>query len=114
VYNQWHPYFWLIYKFTAPLRYVYWNWTKRIADVVYPFFWVFFQIITRVTMGGFLDSRSARTTFMDQVITPTAKLYGKNDLQRFADTNGCDVVSFGYSRLYAMLSAVFRKKTEAR
>ncbi len=109
VYNRWHPYFWLVYKFTAPLRYAYWNWTKRAADLVYPFFWVFFQLITRITMGRFMDNRSCRTTFMDQVLTPTAKLYGKADLRRFAHDCGCEVVSLGYSRLYAMLSGTFRK-----
>lgn len=109
VYNRWHPYFWLIYKATAPLRYIYWNWTHRIADFVYPFFWLVFQVITRITMGGFLDNRSCRTTFMDQVMTPTAKLYGQPDLRRFAEANGCEVIGFGYSRLYAMLSVVCRK-----
>ena len=110
VYNKWHPYFWLTYKLTAPLHYVYWNWSKRIADLVYPLFWLYFQLVTRITMGSFMHARSCRTTFMDQVITPTAKLYGKGDLRRFGDSNRCEVIGFGYSRLYAMLSAVYRKR----
>jgi len=110
VYNRWHPYFWMIYKATFPIRYIYWNWTKRIEAVVYPFFWVVLQVITRITMGAFLDRRSCRTTFMDQVITPSAKLYGKSDLRRFAARCGCDVMGLGYSRLYAMLSGTFVKR----
>ena len=47
---------------------------------------------------------------MGQVITPTATRYGKGDLQRLGDSNCCEVSGFGYSRLYAMLSAVYRKR----
>lgn len=59
---------------------------------------------------SFMDARSCRTTFTGQVITPTAKLYGKDDLRRFGDSNRCEVSGFGYSRLYAMPSAVYRKR----
>jgi hypothetical protein len=71
---------------------------------------LFFQHITKLTMGSFLDRKSCKTIFMDQVITPRANLFGKGDLSKLAASHGLDIDEFGYSRPYIMLSAIMRKK----
>ncbi len=109
VYNKWNPYFFFIHKLTFPLRWFYWNVSKKILPLIYPPFWLFFQVATRLTMGRFLDSRSCMTTFMDQVITPRANLFGKGDIRALAEGQGLEIEEFGHSRSYIMLNAIMRK-----
>jgi SAM-dependent methyltransferase len=114
VYNKWHPYFYLIHKATFPIRYLYWHYNKAIIKPFYPFFWLFFQIATRMTMGSFLDAKSCRTIFMDQVLTPRAYLFSKNNLQSYAQKYLCAIDSFGYSPTKVMLSAIISVGAEKR
>lgn len=109
VYNKWNPYFFLIHKVTAPLRWLYWNVSKAILPIIYPPFWLFFQIVTKLTMGSFLDKKSCMTIFMDQVITPRANLFGQGDIRKLAAALPVTIDEFGYSRSYIMLSAIMHK-----
>ena len=108
VYNRWHPYYYLVHRGAAPLRYVYWHHTKKAADVAYRLARVAFQPLAWLALGRFLDDRTARTMFMDQVITPRAALFTKRTLRRYARECGCTVEAFRYNRYGLMLSALFR------
>jgi len=110
VYNKWNPYFFFVHKLTYPIRFLYWDVSKKIVGLVYPLFYLFFQLITKLTMGSFLDRKSCMTIFMDQVITPRANLFGKGDISKLAAAHGLIIEEFGHSRSYIMLSAIMRKK----
>ena len=108
VYNRWHPYYYVVHRAAAPLRYVYWNHTKKVADVAYRLARVAFQPLAWLVLGRFLDDRTGRTMFMDQVITPRAALFTKRTLRRYARECGCTVEAFRYNRYGLMLSALLR------
>jgi len=108
VYNRWHPYYYIVHRATAPLRYVYWNHTRRIADVAYRVARIAFQPLALLVLGRFLDDETGRTMFMDQVMTPRAALFTKGKLRAYARDCGCTVESFRYNRFGLMLSALVR------
>jgi SAM-dependent methyltransferase len=110
VYNKWNPYFFFVHKLTYPIRFIYWNISKKVLNLVYPPFYFFFQLVTRLTMGSFLDSKSCMTIFMDQVITPRANLFTKRDIQKLAVKHRLKIDEYGYSRSYVMLNAIMRKE----
>jgi len=109
VYNQWHPYFYVVHKATHPFRYVYWNWNKTLPTVaLYPFFSAAIQSITYLTKGSFMDRKSCMTLFMDQVMTPRAHLFSQARIRKYAERQGCEILEFGYTRWFDMLSAIIR------
>ena len=77
LYNQWNPYFYLVHRATFPIRFIYWNVTTKIASLVYPIAWALFQPVSLLVMGELLGRETARTFFMDQVITPRAYLFSR-------------------------------------
>lgn len=105
VYNKWHPFFYIVHRLTYPIRYCYWNWTKKIIDIVYPLSKIFFQPIAYLTLGEFLDDRTGKIMFLDQVITPNAHLFSKSDLRLYAKKNNCEIEEFKYNRYFLMLAA---------
>lgn len=108
VYNKWNPYFYVVHRATAPLRYVYWNWTKRVMDIIYPAAEVLFQPLSYLFMGRFLDRRTGMVMLADQVIVPYAHLFSKGALRRYAEQCGCTVLSWGYADARTMVTVVFR------
>lgn len=108
VYNQLHPYFYVVHKATFPLRWLYWNWNKKVADVAYWFARFAFQPLAWLVVGKFLDEKTGKTMFMDQVITPNAHLFTKGKLRAYAAKCGCTIEAFRYNRYGLMLSAAIR------
>lgn len=109
VYSKLHPYYYIVHKGTFPLRYLYWNWNRKVADAAY---WVarpFFQPLAYLAMGRFLDEQTGKTMFMDQVITPRAHLFTKRMLRGYAARCGCTIDAFRYNRYGLMLSASMRR-----
>ena len=109
VYNKLHPYYYIVHKATFPLRYLYWNWSRRVADVAYGASKIVFQPLAYLALGKFLDEQTGKTMFMDQLITPRAHLYTKRMLHDYAARCGCTVERFRYNRYGLMLSAVMRR-----
>jgi len=107
VYNRWNPYFYLVHRAMAPIRRLYWDWSTGILDAVYPVAKLLFQPLAYLVMGDFLDERTGKAMFMDQVMVPYARLFGKSALRRYAEQCGCTVGQFAYSGGYMMLTAVF-------
>ena len=108
VYNKLHPYYYLVHKATFPIRYLYWNWSKKVADVAYWFAKFAFQPLAYLVFGKFLDEETGKTMFMDQVITPRAHLFTKSMLDSYANKCGCTVEEYRYNRYCLMLSAAIR------
>jgi SAM-dependent methyltransferase len=109
VYNKLHPYYYIVHKATFPLRYLYWNWNRKVADVAYGMSKIVFQPLAYLALGKFLDEQTGKTMFMDQVITPRAHLFTKRMLQDYAARCGCTIERFRYNRYGLMLSAVMRR-----
>lgn len=108
VYNKWNPYFYIVYKATFPIRYVYWNYSKRIVDFIYPLAKLFIQPLAYLNLGMFLDKQTAKIMFMDQVMTPRAYLFSKSKIRSYAENNGCNVEEFAYNKNYMMLAATIK------
>ncbi|MEX0968703.1 MAG: class I SAM-dependent methyltransferase [Bacteroidia bacterium] len=105
VYNAWNPYFYVVHRATWPLRYAYWNWSKKTLDIVYPVAKLFFQPISYLVMGQFIDDKTGRTMFMDQVMTPRAALFTKSRITSYARKNNCEIKQWAYNRMMMMISA---------
>lgn len=108
VYNRWNPYFYLVHRAGAPIRYLYWHRSKRVLDWVYPVAGLVFQPLAYALIGRFLDRSTGKTMFADQVITPYAHLFAKRTIRQYARQCGCAVLDFGYSGGYLMITAVLR------
>lgn len=108
VYNRWNPYFYLVHRAALPIRYLYWNWDKRVLDVIWPVTKVLFQPLAYIVLGTFLDRQTGKTLLMDQVMTPYAHLFSKSTLRRYAQQCGCEIQRFRYTKGYMLLTAVFR------
>ena len=108
VYNKWNPYFYIVHGAMYPLRYLYWNYNKKIIDFVYPLSKIFFQPISYLVFREFLDDKTGKIFFMDQVITPQAKLFSKSILRSYSKKFNCSIEEFRYNRYYLMLSVILR------
>ena len=108
VYNKFHPYHYIVYWAAWPLRYAYWNINKKAVvpfqDMAVPILKFVLFLLTRKVV----TSKTARTIFMDQVITPYAHLFTKNELINLAKRNGCKVMSLKYNKYYSMISAILK------
>src|SRR6266850_536584 len=51
VYNKWHPYFYLVHRLTFPIRFIYWRYTRRVADFVYPVWKLLTQPLAFCVLG---------------------------------------------------------------
>jgi SAM-dependent methyltransferase len=108
VYNQWNPYFYLVHRAAYPIRSWYWNWDRRIADVVYPLWKIVLQVLSLLLLRELLDDNTAKTVFMDQVMTPRAHLFSKTRLKRYAARCGCQVQALEYIKHRLMLGAIMK------
>jgi ubiquinone/menaquinone biosynthesis C-methylase UbiE len=108
VYNKLNPYYYLVHRATFPIRYCYWNYSRKVVDIVYPISKLLFQPLAYVTLGKFLDDKTGKTMFMDQVITPRAHLFSKSMLDSYAHKCGCMVEKYMYNRYFLKLSAIIR------
>jgi SAM-dependent methyltransferase len=108
VYNRWNPYFYVVHRAMAPVRYAYWNWSRRVLDVLYSVARFLFQPLARLFTGSLLDERSGKTMLADQVMNPYAHLFSKRTVRRYAAMYGCSVLSFGHSGGRMMLTAVLK------
>jgi SAM-dependent methyltransferase len=106
VYNAWNPYFYLVHGAAAPARYIYWNWDRRILDLIWPLAKVIVQPLAYLMLGTFLDKRTGKTFLADQVMNPHAHLFSRAEVRRCADRCGCEAGTFGHTGAYMMLTAV--------
>ena len=108
VYNKWNPYFYLVHRAMFPLRFVYWNVNKKIVDIIYQISKIFFQPLAFMAFGEFLDDKTGKAFFMDQIITPKAHLFSKSDLKSYAKRTNCSIEESSYNRYFLMLGVVLK------
>ena len=108
VYNKWHPYFYATHKLTFPIRWFYWNISKKIFDVIYPVSKFFFQPFAYLALGEFLDDKTGRIHFKDQVLTPQVYLLSKSSLKVYAKKYNCEIEEFRYNRHGLMLAMIIK------
>lgn len=110
VYNIWNPYYYIVHKATFPLRYWYWNKNPKILDAVFPAVKLLMQPFAFLIFKEFLTDQTAKTIFMDQVMTPRADLFSKKILKDYCAKTGCQVEETRYVKHHLMLAAMIRKK----
>lgn len=108
VYNAWNPYFYIVHRATFPFRYWYWHLNKNIINFLYPISKIFFQPLSYVASGKFLDDRTGKILFMDQVMTPIAHLFTKNKIKNYADKFNCEIETIGFNKGYMMIASIIK------
>ena len=108
VYNKWNPYFCLVHRAMFPLRFVYWNVNKLIVDIIYQISKIFFQPLAFMAFGEFLDDKTGKAFFMDQIITPKAHLFSKSDLKSYAKRTNCSIEQSSYNEYFLMLGTILK------
>ena len=108
VYNRWNPYFYVVHTATAPIRWLYWNVSKRILNVIWPVSKVVVQPLARVVFGAALDERTGKALLLDHVMTPRASVFSRATVARYAGQCGCEVQRFQLTDDYMMLTAVLK------
>ncbi len=106
VYNAYHPYYYIVHKLTRPFRFLYWNVARPSGWIIYPFYYVPLQIGAWLIFGRWLDRNTARTSFMDQVMTPRAELFTARKLVRYANSCSRKVIEVRYNKAGLMISAI--------
>ncbi len=108
VYNRWHPHFYLVHRLGAPVRFVYWNVSKRaIEPLIVPATFAIALGIHAVT-GKRADRRTLRTKIFDEVITPRAHLFTKRAIRQLAARFDARVERLEYFVGYTMITALIR------
>lgn len=110
VYNKWHLYYYLVHKAAYPLRYLYWNWNKKVVEFIFPAAKLIFQMLAYFSLGEWLDEKSAKVVFMDQVIVPRAHLFSKSMLVSYARACNCQIEKMRYIKYGLMISAIIKRK----
>lgn len=109
VYSYWHIYN-IVYKITYPIRFFYWNISKKILDVFYFLVNPFMQIFAYIAFKEFMDKKTAMTIFMDTFITPRLKFFSKRDVLKLCRKNNAKVMQFKSNRWGLMLAAVIKRE----
>jgi SAM-dependent methyltransferase len=109
VYNRWHPYFWVVHKATAPLRWLHWRGWSRLSRAAYGVWRTAVQPVSYLAFGRALDERTSYALWMDQVLTPYAYLYTRAGIRRMAAASAIDVVDIRYALRSLMIVALLRK-----
>lgn len=108
VYNKWHPYFYIVHRAMFPLRFIYWHINKKVIDIIYHISKIFFQPIAYIVFKEFLNDKTGKAFFMDQVITSEARLFSKSDIKSYAKKLNCSVCEFKYNRYFLMLGTILK------
>lgn len=108
VYNKFNPYFYLVHRLTYPIRYLYWHSNKNIADYLYQISKTALQPIAYFVTGQFLDNKTARTLFMDQIISPQVHLLSQSMLRSFARRCNCQIKQLKYIKCYLEIAAIMK------
>lgn len=108
VYNKWHPYFYIAHKLTFPIRWFYWNISKKIFDLIYPISKVFFQPFAYLALGEFLDDETGKIHFKDQILAPQVYLLSKSNIRSYAKKYNCKIEEFRYNRHRLMIAAIIK------
>ena len=111
VYNRWHPYFWVVHKATAPLRWLHWRGWSRVSRAAYAGWKIGVQPISWIAFRRPLDEQTCYALWMDQVLTPYAHLYTPAGLRREANAIGLDVVATRFALRSLMIVTLLRKRT---
>lgn len=109
VYNRWHPHFYLVHRLAAPLRWAYWNVSKRSALPFMVPAALLMQVVARLTTGHFTDWPTLRTKFADEVLTPRAALFTRPQVREWAARCGARVVRMEYFVGRTMITALLEK-----
>ena len=108
VYNALNPYYYFVHKMTFSIRYWYWNKDKRILDFIFPIARILMQPFSFLFFREFLDDRTAKTIFMDQVMTPRAYLFLKDDLRRYCTRCDARIEEIRYIKHFLMVAAIIQ------
>lgn len=108
VYNKFNPYFYLVHRLTYPIRYLYWHSNKNIADYIFKISKPALQLIAYFVTGQFLNDKTAKTLFMDQIISPQAYLLSKSMLRSFARRCNCQIQLLKYIKCYLEIAAIMK------
>ncbi|MCE5252279.1 class I SAM-dependent methyltransferase [bacterium] len=107
VYNKYNPFHW-IYKFLYPIRYFYWNISKKIELIIYPPINLLFQILTLISTGRIMDKRTSKIIFMDTIMTPQCKLFSKKEIRNYARKCNAQIIMEGYNKYKLMIYSIIK------
>lgn len=110
VYNLWHPYRILVHKLTFPLRYYYWNISKRISIPVFYIGGLGIQIIAILLLHRFLKKSVVKTMVMDEIFSPVAKLFSRRDMIKYGNSMNVTLMEEGLYSFGTMRYAKYKKQ----
>jgi len=108
VYNKFNPYFYIVHRSTYPIRYLYWHSNKNIADHIFNILKPILQPIAFLVTGHFLNDKTARTLFMDQIISPRAHLLSRSMIESYAKRYNCQIQLLRYIKWYLEIALVMK------
>lgn len=110
VYNKWHPYFWVVHKATAPLRWLHRAGWSRTMKAAYAMWKLAVQPASYAVFRKPLDEKTIYALWMDQVLTPYAFLYSGSDIRREADAAGAEVLKMENALRSLMIVALLKTR----
>jgi len=108
VYNVLHPYFWLVHRLLAPVRWFYWNVSKKIAGIVYYLAIPVAQPVFLFRTGRFAPRADFEVHLMDQVFTPRAHLFSGRRIRELCESESVEIIKKGFVHGGMMREVVLR------
>jgi len=109
VYNVFNPYYWIIYKSTFLVRFLYWKVSKKFFYLFFPLFYAIFYMLIRIFSSAKPKAYEIKKIFSDQVLTKNAHLFSYKRIQKLCSLNNATIEDFGFSKLKLLLCFVIKK-----
>ena len=109
VYNIFNPYYWIIYKSTFFIRFLYWKVSKNFFYLFFPIFYIIFYLLIRLLSTAKPSIIEIKKIFGDQVLTKKAHLYSYKKVYNLCLKNNSEIIDFDFSKLKLMLCFLIKK-----
>jgi ubiquinone/menaquinone biosynthesis C-methylase UbiE len=105
----------LFYFLCSPLRFLYHRISRNLVDFFFfPLFrFLYFYPVIKVLTKTSVDSKTAKTLFYDQILTPVARFRTPRTIKRYISRSGCELLKFGNEKGGQMITFVFRKRSDS-
>jgi SAM-dependent methyltransferase len=110
IYSNKVPYYKVIHCLGTPFRYIYWSINKKfIYNLIFPLVNIFFiQPLSLIVFRVLMNKESAKTLFMDQVISPNVFSFHRNEIIEKITSRNCEVVGMAYDKFWLMDSYIIK------
>lgn len=109
VYRRNH-FYWYVYTLSKPARMLYRANRALTLAIIFPFYYLFYFLPMFLLLERkVVDRKSALTLFMDQILTPIAEFFRKEEIAAWIESSGLRLSDYALERKGQMMSFIIEK-----